>query len=62
MEYGFVKDDLKTGIKKINKDIKNLEISKEEDPESAKAEMADQVKALNNTLSSLKTVSDVYKK
>jgi hypothetical protein len=62
VEYGFVKDDLKTGIKKINKDIKNLEISKEEDPESAKAEMADQVKALSNTLSSLKTVSDVYKK
>ncbi len=62
VEYGFVKDDLKKGIKEINKEIKDLEEEKEENPEKAKKEMADQLKAINNTLSSLKPISDVYKK
>lgn len=62
VEYGFVKDDLKSGVKSINKEIKDLEARKEDDPEKAKEEMANQLKALNNTLSSMKPVSDAYKK
>lgn len=62
VEYGFVKDDLKTGIKNINKEIKSLEAEREDDPDKAKDEMANQLKALSNTLSSMKPVSDVYKK
>lgn len=61
IEYGLVQDDIKKGIKDINNKIRDVEKDKEENPNSFKDALADQIEALKNTLSSFNTVSDVYK-
>lgn len=61
IEYGLIQDDIQKGIKDINNKIRKVEEEKEENPNSIKEALADQIEALKNTLSSFNTVSDVYK-
>ena len=61
IEYGLIEDDIKNNMRDINNKIKDVEQSKEENPNQVTEALADQLEAIKNTLSSFNTVSDVYK-
>jgi hypothetical protein len=60
IEYGTLEQDLRNGVKRINKDIKDYEAKPDKGLEIQKA-VQNQTKALRNTVESYGSLADVYK-